>query len=519
MDEANPTTAKAPGTSATGADSEVSKLSKTELITQITELAGQLNAANYRWLVLIAEFDRRNAWSDGATQSCAHWLSWKCGLDMCAAREKVRVAHALERLPKVSQAMSCGQLSYSKVRALTRVATEATEEVLLNVALHGTTEHVEELVRRFRQVQEIKELSRVERQYANRGLSHFFDDDGSLVIKLRLPAEGGSLLLKALELALPDIPLPGESPPHMRPSKDSVESSPSPSNASDVREHSAGRSDRLAEDSQNLLHDSAESSPRPRSTLQPSHVSFAARRADALIVVVESFLAHGAAALKGGDRHQIVVHIDEATLKKREAGACEFEDGPSTAIETARRLACDASKVEITEDEQGEPLSVGRKTRTIPPALCRALRSRDQGCVFPGCAHKRYVDAHHIEHWADGGETKLSNLVSLCRFHHRAVHEGGIRVERCDDGAWRFAMKSGELVSSCAPSHTRAMWTPSDVAKGNADHGLRITPNAGATKWTGERMDYGVAIDSLLYRTRRATEGAAAQTAAPAPAT
>jgi hypothetical protein len=199
------------------------------------------------------------------------------------------------------------------------------------------------------------------------------------------------------------------------------------------------------------------------------------RRADALMVIVESFLAQGLAALKGGDRHQIVVHIDEATLKRREAGACEFEDGPSTAIETARRLACDASKVEITEDEHGDPLNVGRKTRTIPPALRRALRSRDQGCVFPGCTHKRYVDGHHIEHWADGGETKLSNLVSLCRFHHRAVHEGGIRIERCDDGAWRFLMKSGESVSSCATNHTRAMYTPADVAKGS-ERGIPITP-------------------------------------------
>jgi hypothetical protein len=123
--------------------------------------------------------------------------------------------------------------------------------------------------------------------------------------------------------------------------------------------------------------------------------------------------------------------------------------------------------------------------------------------VFPGCAHKRYVDGHHIEHWADGGETKLTNLVSLCRFHHRAVHEGGVRVERCDDGAWRFVMKNGESVSSCAPGHTRPMWNISDIAKSNAERGIHITAKTGACKWTGEHMDYGVAIDSLLYRTRQ----------------
>lgn len=135
-------------------------LSNRDLAARITELAGHLNAATHRWLVLIAEFDRRHGWSDGYTRSCAHWLNWKCGIDLGAAREKVRVARALESLPSISAAMATGQLSYSKVRALTRVATPATESVLLNVALHGTAHHVEKLVRQFRRVQEVEELSR-----------------------------------------------------------------------------------------------------------------------------------------------------------------------------------------------------------------------------------------------------------------------------------------------------------------------------------------------------------------------
>ena len=116
------------------------------------------------------------------------------------------------------------------------------------------------------------------------------------------------------------------------------------------------------------------------------------------------------------------------------------------AAETARRLACDASVVMLTENEDGEPLNVGRKTRTISAPLRRALNSRDKGCRFPGCANSRYLDAHHIDHWANGGETKPSNLISLCRFHHRAVHEGGIRIERLDDGALRFVKANGRAV-------------------------------------------------------------------------
>jgi hypothetical protein len=445
-------------------ESAASGLSIRDLEAQITELAGHLNAANHRWLVLIAEFDRRQGWSDGFTQSCAHWLSWKCGLDLGAAREKVRVARALADLPQISAAMGRGELSYSKVRALTRVATLATEDVLLNVALHGTTHHVETLVRQFRRVQEVEELSREARQYSQRRLTYYHDGDGSLVVKLQLPAESGALLLKALETALPDVPLPSD-------------------------------------DYQAPLHVSAETSASPTLAMTGDAPSRAARRADALVVLAESFLQHGAAALNGGDRQQIVVHVDDCTLRRGGAGRCELDDGPALPVETARRLACDASIVTITEDERGEPLDVGRKTRSIPPALRRALASRDKGCVFPGCSHKRYVDGHHIQHWAEGGATKLSNLVTLCRFHHRAVHEGGLRIDRCDDGAWRFTDRKGASLFACAPGYTRPLADWTRLPAEHAERGIAIDAGTAATGWRGERMDYGVAMDALLFRT------------------
>ncbi len=183
-------------------------LSNAELEARITELAGHLNAANRRWLALIAEFDRRKGWHDGLTQSCAHWLNWKCGIDMGAAREKVRVAHALEQLPAIGAAMGRGELSYSKVRALTRVACPATERLLLTIALHGTAHHVETVVRQFRRVQEAAELSREARQHSGRRLTYSYDDDGSLVLKARLPAETGAIVLGALEAAMRDLPMP-----------------------------------------------------------------------------------------------------------------------------------------------------------------------------------------------------------------------------------------------------------------------------------------------------------------------
>jgi hypothetical protein len=295
-----------------------------ELAADICTLSGHLNAANYRWLLLVAEYDRRTGWSDGATQSCAHWLNWKCGIAMGVAREKVRVAHALENLPKISAAMACGKLSYSKVREITRVAEPATEDYLLMIAEHGTAQHVEKLVRAYRRCQEAEELSREARQQQNRAVRFRFDDDGSLVLNCRLPAEVGARVMKALDVAVEELP--------------------------------AGV---------------------PAGTSQ-QRVSFSARRADALGLVAESFLAHGAIEAAGPERHQIVVHVAEETLRERTAGCCSFEHGSSMPAETARRLSCDASVVALVESDDGEPLNVGRKTRTecarqgLPfPWLCK----------------------------------------------------------------------------------------------------------------------------------------------------
>lgn len=435
-----------------------STLSDRELVARITDLAGQLNAAHYQWLALIAEFDRRRGWNDGGSRSCAHWLNWKVGLDLGAAREKVRVAQALATLPRISAAMARGELSYSKVRALTRVAEPATEDYLLSIALHGTAHHVEKLVRCYRRVCEAQELGREARQQARRELVFHHDDDGSLVIRARLPAEAGAVLLKALEVAVGELP------------------------QADV---------------------SAETSP--------VHESTQARRADALGAIAESFLQNAPAALSGGDRQQIVVHVDAATLRHRRPGRCELDDGPGVSAETVRRLGCDASLVMMIDDEAGEPLDVGRKTRSIPPALRRALRSRDRGCRFPGCTHTRFVDGHHIHHWADGGATKLSNLVSLCRFHHRQVHEGGVKVEVLDDGALRFLRADGrpfdQAVCRAPVGEPRVLPDERWVALGRA----AVAPDAAISRWRGESMDYGTAIDALLRR-RGASHDVSAET-------
>jgi len=470
-----------------------SPVSLDDLVDQISELAGHLNAADRRWLSLIAEFDRREGWSSSGARSCAHWLNWKCGLDLGAAREKLRVAHALEALPSIGAAMGRGELSYSKVRALTRVATRETEDYLLSIALAGTAEHVERLVRAYRRFREAEALSAEARQQAGRAVHFFTDEDGSLVIRARLPAETGALIMKAVEAVIRQ-----------------------------QDEEAASAVDPV------MKNVSAETSSTGRMPLSQ-------RRADALGALAESFLAHGPAALAGGERQQIVVHVDAATLAARDAEEattprCELEDGPAIPAETARRLACDASVVTLVEDTNGNPLDVGRRTRSIPPALRRTLKSRDKGCRFPGCTHQRYVDGHHVQHWAHGGATKLGNLISLCRFHHRLVHEGGVRIEALADAQWSFHLPNGDVLETAAgmprpraavmasgedgsARHPNCPHAPaslndhercSAIIAANTAQSIRITPQTAVSRWRGESMDYGIAMEALDQRARRA---------------
>ena len=171
-----------------------------QLGDEIAELSAHLEAATARLLDLIRAFDARGGWNTGF-RSCAEWLSWRVGLDLGAAREKVRVARALGTLPALAQALACGELSYAKVRALTRVATPETEARLLAVGRAGTAAHVERIVRGWRRVDRQAEARETARQHASRSLQVYPDEDGMVVVRGRLEPEVGALLLRALEAA------------------------------------------------------------------------------------------------------------------------------------------------------------------------------------------------------------------------------------------------------------------------------------------------------------------------------
>ena len=179
----------------------------TALGDRICELAAHLNAANCRLLELIAEFDRHEGWGADGCNSCAHWLNWKCGIGLNAAREKVRVAHALAALPLIHESFSKGVISYSKVRAMSRVATADNEGYLLMLAMHGTAAHVETVVRGYRRAKADLELKAANERHDRRELNWYFDDDGMLVVKIRLTPEDGSHFIKAIDRAATEIPM------------------------------------------------------------------------------------------------------------------------------------------------------------------------------------------------------------------------------------------------------------------------------------------------------------------------
>ena len=436
----------------------VKGLDDNDLEDAITTLAANIAAATWQLLTLIREFDHRDKLGGWGVKSCAHWLNWKCGIALGAAREKVRVARALEFLPLIDRVFAAGVLSYSKVRAMTRIATPENEDYLLMLAEHGTAAQLERLIRAFRRVKRVEETAKADGAQALRDVDWYYAEDGMFVIHARLPCEAGEMVMKALQAAAEDL----------------------------VADRTLSQDEKKS--AAVLPHLSAE-------TWANAECPAGARRADALCHLAEQFLAQGAVGSKQADRHQIMVHVERDTLRSDgERIRCEFERGHPLAVETARRLACDASRVDIEEDEVGHVLNIGRKTRTAPPAIRRALEVRDQGCRFPGCTQHRYVDAHHIHHWADGGETSLRNLVLLCRYHHRLLHEGGFALELRDDGKLLFFRPDGVPVPEVPPP----VLASRDITVDNEAAGIHVSAETCQPNWCGETMDLAMAVDGLV---------------------
>jgi hypothetical protein len=420
---------------------------------EIATLGAHLDAATHRLLTCIRTFDEEGGWGCQGAMSCAHWLSWRIGLDLGAAREKVRVARALGKLPHLDDALRRGVVSYAKVRAMTRIATPETEAKLLDMALHATGAQLERIVRGVRHVRQENAGDAGAPEASARFVRAQPTTHGTVRLEAELLPDEAALVLLALENAR--HALRARAAP---PRSDATATS---------REPLPGRD--------------------PAGLAQPT-------RADALVAVAESFLAHGEAAGTGGDRTQLFVHLARSALAPDGVLAGTLDDGTHVSAETFRRLACDSGLVPVALDETGAPLDVGRRTRSIPPAIRRALWLRDKGCRFPGCRNTLYVHGHHIQSWLHGGETKLQNLVLLCAAHHRSVHEDGWQIDRdastdklrfrAPEGPWLDRVPRRDEVDGRMIDHLTA--------------DLTIDAETNRCRWDGDRVDYGWAVEALV---------------------
>jgi hypothetical protein len=385
-----------------------------ELDAAICRLARHLNAETYRMLLLVRAFDDRMGWAKWSFRSCAEWLAWRCGLSLSAAREKVRTAQALREMPRICAAFAEGRLSYSKVRALTRVVQAHDEDLLLAYALQANAAQVEERCRQLRNATP-ESVGGAWRAWERRSLTLWRNDArNTMTISVEVPIDGGELIAQALERAV-----------------QAGEAAMGPEFAADVRAPAGAR----VNDPRGGGDSGSDSGGN----------GWRAQQADALIAIAKAYLTGGGRGNGAGtsasaaDHCQVVVHVDDSALR----GGPGRSDLP---IDTVKRLTCDGSLITIVEDDNGTPLDVGRKRRTVSTPLKRALWSRDRGCSFPGCHHTRYVDAHHIHHWADGGDTSLANLTLLCSHHHTLLHEGRFTIRRDHDGALYFRRADGRVI-------------------------------------------------------------------------
>jgi hypothetical protein len=382
---------------------------------EIATFAARIDVAEHALITRLRLFDAHEAWGRAGFKSCAEWLSWRVGISIKAAREKVRVARALGTLAKVDALFGRGDLSYSKVRAITRVATLESEQDFIDVAMYATASQLDRLARAYQRVRDAErgpmELPRNHRRFVRRSETL----DGMVRMEIQLPPEEAELVWSAMMSAMDREPAAGQGAGQEAP----AEASARPANNPAIDP---------ANDNQQLED----------------------RRADAVVDVARAYLQHRPRTLGSG--YEMVVITTKDQLERGHDGVGGWlPSGTPVPLQMARMLASGGARVDVVMGKDGELLDVGRRTRQIPSAIGRALWLRDGGCRAPGCGRRRHLHAHHIHGWASGGETKLSNLVLVCTSHHRMLHEGKLAAEVRDQQII-FRNPSGRVIPGVAPS-------------------------------------------------------------------
>ena len=483
------------------------------LEARICELAGHLTAATCRFLELVADFDAREGWTSWEMPSCAAWLSWKCQIAPGTAREHVRVARALPDLPLIRAEFAAARLSYAKVRALTRIADADNEADLAQMALPMTAGQLERFARAHRRVTDPDGA----RARARRQLRWGWVDDHEFSFRGQLPPEQAAVVLQALRAAMDDLDHPHDG---------------------DGDVPAETRAEALAR--QDERDGTAWDQPLP----PPRRKEDTESLADALVGICAGYLAGRADQADNPDTYHVIIHAGTTAItgsqepadvpaETRKAlaalaetvpqltfpeshpawpGRCHLEDGDAISPATLQTIACNATLSAMLHDADGSILNVGRRTRKPSAALRRAVRERDRHrCRYPGCESRR-VDAHHIRYWCNGGETKLGNLISLCKAHHHLVHDKGIVIAAAC-GGFAFYLPDGASLPNSPPLPA------GDPAAITACHGAEITPTTIVSPHSGGRLDLNmavwVAVTNAEVRAKRRQQAAqAAQTQA-----
>ena len=408
-----------------------------QLAERVVGYASQIAALNARMLDYLGEFDSREAWrGDGLVASCAHWLAWQTGTSLRTAQEHVRVARALRELPVLREQFRAGRLSFSKVRALARVATPDREPELVNFAQSATAAQVEKLCGAIRDIDAEWESFMAHRndELSDEGSEAeppppeswgrwSWNYDGTLTVNLRLNAVDGARLLAGVvrseyertrTLNDPDLPAP-----------DDCESP-----------------------------ERSESTDRWRNV--PSNI------APALTAMSDTVIA-------GIKVPEVVVGAD--ILVHQVDDDVALDDGPALRSAEREELECGATVREIGHGH-GDSMSVagrrmgptlrwGHKRRVPNSALVKTILMRDRGCQAPGCGRSRHLHIHHVKFWSAGGTTDPDNLILLCGSHHRALHHGAFTIEALGDQRFAFRGTHGEPLIT-APLHAApdTQWYP-----------------------------------------------------------
>ena len=432
---------------------------------QITELAAHIHAANYRLLTLIRQFDASAGWAEPGLRSCAHWLNWKCGIGLNAAREKVRVAHALGDLPKISASFSKGEISYSKVRAMTRVATPENEEFLLMIALHGTASHVERAVRQFRRAKRNEALEAENDRHERRRVVWHMDEDGCWVMHGRFTPEQGERIMKAVDAAM----------------------------------------DEIAEEQKDV---SAETSPEPDMD-KPMPCPVEQRRADAFERVADGFLSGGSGTAHGGDRCTVNVHTDIDTLRANGEGAeSNLERGGNVSAETSRRLACDCGVVPWWNESIRWRCSGW--TWDAPTYLTRSLDSAVDPAGIAAARRRLSLPRLHgaqvrrrASHGALGRRRRDEARQPGHPVPASSPGRARRRFRRADGRRWAagFLRSQGGRIPE-APE-TRFRGNVFALMTANRRAGVDVSAETCIPEWHGERMDDDLVVDQLFALSER----------------